>query len=126
MAGLDVTHQALVLPADIARLEALGTRPGRVFADLMRFFADPPSRALRLGRAADPRRGRGGVAGRAGARRLDGRCGSTSRRPASTPAAGPSPIEHGLTGRPVNATVGLHVDRERLIDLVVDAVGSFG
>ena len=39
MAGLDVTHQALVLPADIARLEELGTRPGRVFADLMRFFA---------------------------------------------------------------------------------------
>ena len=39
MSGLDVTHQALVLPADIARLEGLGTRPGRVFADLMRFFA---------------------------------------------------------------------------------------
>ena len=27
MAGLDVTHQALILPPDVARLEAAGTRP---------------------------------------------------------------------------------------------------
>ncbi len=28
-----------MLPDDIARLDGLGTRPGRVFADLMRYFA---------------------------------------------------------------------------------------
>ena len=36
---LDVTHQALFTDADVERLEALGTRPARVFADLLRFFA---------------------------------------------------------------------------------------
>ena len=34
---LDVTHQALFRAADVERLEALGTRPARVFADLLRF-----------------------------------------------------------------------------------------
>ena len=52
MAGLDVTHQALMLPPDIARLEATGTRAGRVFADLMRFFgvASPASATAGTGR----------------------------------------------------------------------------
>ena len=36
---LEVTHAALFLNADIPRLEALGTQTGRVFADLLRFFA---------------------------------------------------------------------------------------
>ena len=54
MATLDVTHQALVLPPDIDRLDALGNRAGRVFADLMRFFAVASPRPLRLGRPADP------------------------------------------------------------------------
>ena len=35
---LDVTHQALVREPDVTRLEALGTRPAQVFADLLRFF----------------------------------------------------------------------------------------
>jgi inosine-uridine nucleoside N-ribohydrolase len=33
--------------------------------------------------------------------------------------------EEGLSGRPVNAEVGVSIERERLIDMVVDAVGSF-
>ena len=80
MAGLDVTHQALVLPADIARLEELGTRPGRVFADLMRFFAI--HHRERYGWDGPPIHDAVAVAvaGRAGARRLDARCASTSRR----------------------------------------------
>ncbi len=32
----------------------------------------------------------------------------------------------GLAGRPANAEVGLTVDRARLMDLVVDAIGGFG
>ena len=38
MHGLDVTHKALFGYPEIARLDAVGTRVGRVFADLMRFF----------------------------------------------------------------------------------------
>ena len=62
---LEVTHAALFRNADIPRLEALGTqdRPGlRRSAALLR---DLPPRALRLGRLADPRRGRGGPPRRA-------------------------------------------------------------
>ena len=33
--------------------------------------------------------------------------------------------EEGLSGRPANAEVGISIDRERLIDMVVDAVGRF-
>ena len=38
MHGLDVTHKALMGLAEADRLDALGTRVGRVFADLLRFF----------------------------------------------------------------------------------------
>jgi purine nucleosidase/pyrimidine-specific ribonucleoside hydrolase len=39
MITLDVTHRALFLEPDVARLEALGTRIARVWVDLLRFFA---------------------------------------------------------------------------------------
>ena len=71
MAGLDVTHQALVLPADIDRLEALGTRPGTGLRRPDAVLRDPSPRPLWLGRPADPRCCRGRLAGAAGPGRLD-------------------------------------------------------
>ena len=125
MAGLDVTHQALVLPADIARLEGLGTRAGRVFADLMRFFAihhrdrygwdGPPIHdAVAVAWLAEP-----GLV-RSSELRIDVETAGVHTRGRTVAD------REGLTGRPPNATVGLEIDRERLIDLVVDAVGRFG
>ena len=124
MSGLDVTHQALVLPADIARLEDLGTRPGRVFADLIRFFAvhhrdrygwdGPPIHdAVAVAWLADPTL----VAGRP--LRIDVETAGVHSRGRTVAD------EEGLSGRPVNAEVGMSIDRERLIDMVVAAVGSF-
>jgi pyrimidine-specific ribonucleoside hydrolase len=124
MSGLDVTHQALVLPADIARLQGLGTRPGRVFADLMRFFAihhrdrygwdGPPIHdAVAVAWLADPDL----VVGRP--LRVDVETAGVHSRGRTVAD------EEGLTGRPVNAEVGVSIDRERLIDMVVDAVGRF-
>ena len=124
MSGLDVTHQALVLPADIARLEDLGTRPGRVFADLMRFFAihhrdrygwdGPPIHdAVAVAWLADPEL----VVGRR--LRIDVETAGVHSRGRTVAD------EEGLSGRPVNAEVGMSIDRERLIDMVVAAVGSF-
>ncbi len=124
MSGLDVTHQALVLPADIARLEGLGTRPGRVFADLMRFFAvhhrdrygwdGPPIHdAVAVAWLADPDL----VVGRP--LRVDVETAGVHSRGRTVAD------EEGLAGRPVNAEVGVSIDRERLIDMVVEAVGSF-
>jgi pyrimidine-specific ribonucleoside hydrolase len=125
MAGLDVTHQALVLPADIARLEGLGTRAGRVFADLMRFFAihhrdrygwdGPPIHdAVAVAWLAEP-----GLV-RSSELRIDIETAGVHTRGRTVAD------REGLTGRPPNVTVGLEIDRERLIDLVVDAVGRFG
>ena len=122
MAGLDVTHQALVLPADVARLEALGNRAGRVFADLMRFFAvhhrdrygwdgPPVHDAIAVAWLLEP--------GLVDSRRLrvDVELGDglTRGRTVADP--------EGLAGLPPNAEVGVAIDRERLIDVIVEAVG---
>lgn len=124
MAGLDVTHQALVLPADIERLEGLGTRAGTVFADLMRFFAihhrdrygwdGPPIHdAVAVAWLVEPDL----VGSRSLRIDIEASGDATRGRTVADP--------EGLTGRPANAEVGLTIDRARLIDLVVDAVGSF-
>jgi pyrimidine-specific ribonucleoside hydrolase len=124
MAGLDVTHEALVLPGDIARLDGLGTRTGRVFADLMRFFAihhrdrygwdGPPIHdAVAVGVLVAPwlidRR----------AMRIDVETGDGLTRGRTIGD------ENGIGGRPVNAEVSVHVDRTAFVDLVVDAVARF-
>jgi len=122
MAGLDVTHQALMLPADVARLEGLGNRAGLVFADLMRFFAihhrdrygwegPPVHDAVAVAWLLDP--------GLVDSRRLrvDVEVGDGLTR-------GRTVADHeGLAGQPPNAEVGLTIDREGLMDLIVDAVG---
>jgi pyrimidine-specific ribonucleoside hydrolase len=124
MAGLDVTHQALVLPPDIARLEGLGTRTGRVFADLMRFFAihhrnrygwpGPPIHdAVAVGVLVAPwlieRR----------TMRIDIETGDGLSRGRTVGD------EEGVGGRPANAEVEVSIDREAFLDLVIDAVARF-
>ena len=124
MSGLDVTHQALVLPADIARLEGLGTRPGRVFADLMRFFAI--HHRDRYGWDGPPIHDAVAVAWLADQDLVVGRPLRVDVETAGVHSRGRTVAdEEGLTGRPVNAEVGVSIDRERLIDMVVDAVGRF-
>lgn len=124
MAGLDVTHQALVLPADLERLERLGTKVSGVYADLMRFFAahhrdrygweGPPIHdAVAVAWLVDP------DLVRSERLRIDVETTGTHTRGRTVAD------REGLTGRPANAEVGLGINRERLIDLVVDAVGSY-
>jgi inosine-uridine nucleoside N-ribohydrolase len=124
MSGLDVTHQALVLPADVARFEGLGTRSGRVVADLMRFFAiqhrtrygwdGPPIHdAVAVARLVDP------SLFTSRPMRIDVEISGELTRGRTV-----ADLE-GLTGRPPNAEVALTLDRPRFIDLVVDAVACF-
>ena len=125
MTGLDVTHQALLLPDDIAALDALGTRAGHVFADLMRFFAI--HHRDRYGWAGPPIHDAVAVA-----RLLE-----PDLVPAQTlrvdiditegPARGRTIADpEGLTGRPPNADVGMSIDRERLMRMLLDAVRAIG
>jgi len=124
MIGLDVTHQAIVTSADVARMAALGNRTGQVFADLLEFFGrfhrerygwdgSPVHDAVAVAHVAVP----GLVETQAG--RVDVETGSALTR-------GRTVVDlRGLTGRPVNADVGLAIDRTRFVDLLVDAVGRF-
>jgi pyrimidine-specific ribonucleoside hydrolase len=124
MSGLDVTHQALVLPDDVARLEGLGTRTGRVFADLMRFFAihhrdrygwdgPPVHDAVAVGVLVAPdlieRR----------PTRVDVVVGDGVARGRTV-----GDVE-GISGRAPNADVCVRIDRSAFLDLVIEAVGRY-
>lgn len=122
---LDVTHQALFGPADVERLEAIGTRVGAVFADLLRYFGrfhrerygwdgSPIHDAVAVGHLAVP------DLVTTKAYRVDVETSSDLTR-------GRTVVDlRGLTGQPANADVGLQIDRARFIDLLVDSVAAMG
>ncbi|HET7031308.1 MAG TPA: nucleoside hydrolase [Candidatus Limnocylindrales bacterium] len=124
MAGLDITHQALVLPEDVERLAALGTRTGRVFADLMRFFGR--HHAERYGWAGPPVHDAVAVAVLVAPWLIERRSlfvavetgdGLTRGRTVGD--------ERGVAGRAPNAEVLVALDRPAFIDLVIEAVSRF-
>jgi pyrimidine-specific ribonucleoside hydrolase len=120
---LDVTHQALFGAADVARLDALGTRVGSVFADLLRYFSR--FHAERYGWDGSPIHDAVVVAHlavpdlvRTVAYRVDVETTSELTR-------GRTVVDlHGLTGLRPNADVGLSIDRSRFVDHLVDAVAA--
>ncbi|MFP5344001.1 MAG: nucleoside hydrolase [Candidatus Limnocylindria bacterium] len=125
MVGLDVTHQALMLPPDVAALEALGSTGGRVFADLMRFFAihhrdrygwdgPPVHDAVAVAWLLEPTL----VAGERLRVDVDTSDGPSRGRTIADP--------EGISGREPNAEVGMTIDRERLMAMLVEAVGRLG
>ena len=123
MMPLDVTHQALFTDADVERLVAVDTRPARIFADLLRFFArfhrerygwdgSPIHDAVTVGHLAAP------DLVETSAYRVDIETVSELTR-------GRTVVDlHGLTGRPPNAEVGMSIDRPRFIDMLIEAVAS--
>jgi len=125
MAGLDITHGALMLPDDVARLDGLGTRPGRVFADLMRFFTK--HHHDRYGWDGPPIHDAVAVAWLVAPELIEAQSLRIDVETGTGPARGRTIADReGLTGRPPNAEVGLRIDREGLMDLLVDAVASYG
>lgn len=124
MAGLDVTHQALVLPEDVERLDAIGTRPGRVFADLMRFFAG--HHRERYGWEGPAIHDAVAVAWLVVPDLVSSKSLRIDIETGSGPARGRTVADReGLTGLQPNAEVGIAIDRVRLIDLVVDAISQY-
>lgn len=121
MVGLDVTHQALMLPPDIEALDALGTRAGRITADLMRFFAihhrdrygwdgPPVHDAVAVAWLLEPTV----VGGQRLRVDVDTSDGPSRGRTIADP--------EGLSGRPPNVEVGLTIDRERFMAMLVAAI----
>jgi len=124
MAGLNLTHQALVLPPDVARLRRLGNAAGGIFADLMTFFG--LHHKDRYGWDGPPIHDAVAVAWLV-------RPDIVESKPMHVRIDTSDTDERGRTigtdvtsdGDPPNAHVGVTVDRERLIDLVVEAVATY-
>ncbi|QUH00439.1 nucleoside hydrolase [Saccharopolyspora erythraea] len=125
MCGLDVTHQALVTPAIVDRLRALGTAVGDMSVELMRFFAatyrelfgfeGPPLHdPVAVARVVDPTLVR--------AQRVN-----VEIETRGDWTAGATVVDlAGRTGREANADVALELDVERFWDLVVGAIAVYG
>jgi pyrimidine-specific ribonucleoside hydrolase len=123
MIGLDVTHQALLTLHDADRISAIGNQSGRVFADLLRFFAR--FHQQRYGWDGAPIHDAVAVAHVLGLgmvttepRHVEIDVGSGSSR-GRTIVAAPS-----ATALPNNADVGVTIDGRRFVELLVDAVAA--
>jgi inosine-uridine nucleoside N-ribohydrolase len=124
MIGLDVTHQAIVTHADAERMGESGNRTGRVFADLLHYFArfhrerygwdgSPIHDAVTVAHVLDE------DLVTTASYRVDVETESELTR-------GRTVVDvRGLSGQPPNARVGLEIDRARFVDLLVEAVVSF-
>ncbi len=124
MIGLDVTHQAIVNAADAARMAALGTRTGRVFADLLEFFGR--FHRERYGWDGSPIHDAVAVAHVALPGLVETEACRVDVETASELSRGRTVADRaGQTGRPVNAEIGLAIDRARFVDLLVEAVAQF-
>lgn len=122
---LDVTHQALFRESDVARLEALGTRVARVFADLLRYFAR--FHATRYGWDGSPIHDAVAVAHLAMPDLVRTVPYRVDVETASELTRGRTVVDlYAQTGRPPNADVGRAIDRDRFIEVLIDAVRLIG
>jgi purine nucleosidase len=121
MIGLNVTHQALVTPSVVARLNALGSL-GRMCGELMTFFAatyrevfgfeaPPLHDPVAVARVIDPSL----------VTCVEAFVGIETT---GTFTRGATVVDlHGRLGQPPNARVAIGLDVDRFFDRVVDAVG---
>ena len=124
MIGLDVTHQALFTADDTDRLERLGNRTGLVIADLLRFFAR--FHRERYGWDGSPIHDAVAVAHVLGLGLVRTQPYRVDVEVESELTRGRTVVDlRGVSGLPPNAEVGLAIDRERFVELLVDAVATF-
>jgi pyrimidine-specific ribonucleoside hydrolase len=125
MMGLDVTHRALFLEPDVMRLEGLGTRLARVWVDLLRFFAVYHRR--RYGWDGSPIHDAVAVAHLAVPGLVTTEILRVDVETAGELTRGRTVADReGLRGLPANAEAGVDIDRARFVDLLVEAIASFG
>lgn len=124
MIGLDVTHQAIVTRADAEEMGAGGTRTGRVFADLLHYFAR--FHEQRYGWDGSPIHDAVAVAHVLGQGLVETRPYRVDVETDSELTRGRTVVDlHGISGRPVNADVGVGIDRPRFVELLQTAVARY-
>ncbi|MEV1050103.1 nucleoside hydrolase [Streptomyces sp. NPDC049887] len=125
MCGLNVSHQALVTPDVLARLEGLGTDLGRVCAELMTFFAATYRRLW--GFPAPPLHDPVAVARVIDPEIVDCVDANVAVELRGEFTRGATVVDlHRYLDRPVNARVAVGLDQERFWDRVVGAVDRLG
>jgi inosine-uridine nucleoside N-ribohydrolase len=123
MIGLDVTHQAILTLGDADRMEQAGAT-GRVFADLLRFFAR--FHAQRYGWDGAPIHDAVAVAHVLNLDLVATMPYRVDVELTSNLTRGRTVVDvHGLGGRPPNAAVGVAIDRPRFVDMLLGAVAQF-
>jgi len=123
MIGLDVTHEALLTLEDADRMAALG-RTGRVFADLMRFFAR--FHIEHYGWQGAPIHDAVAVAHVLGMGLVKTKPYRVDIEVESELTRGRTVVDlHNVSGRPANAEVGLTIDRRRFVELLLGAVSAY-
>jgi pyrimidine-specific ribonucleoside hydrolase len=124
MIGIDVTHTALFREPDIDRLLALGTQPARVFADLLRFFARFHRR--RYGWDGSPIHDAVAVAHVAVPGLVETQRYHVDVETQGDITRGRTVVDHrGVPGPQPTCDVAMRIDRERFVDLLVDAVATY-
>jgi pyrimidine-specific ribonucleoside hydrolase len=124
MSGLDVTHKALFGLPEIARLDAIGTRVGRVFADLMRFFIK--FHLERYGTADTPIHDAVAVAAVAMPHLVETHCYHVDVETMGDITRGRTVVDdRGVPGQPPNVDVATDIDRAAFADLMIEAVASY-
>jgi purine nucleosidase len=114
LCGLNITHQARVTPAVIARLAGLDTELADTYRRVFG-FADPPLHdPVAVARVIDPAL-------------VECVAAPVAVELTGTHTRGATVVDlHGLTGAEANAQVAMHLHQDTFWDLVVDAVRMLG
>jgi pyrimidine-specific ribonucleoside hydrolase len=124
MCGLEVTHQALMGMPEIDRLRAVGTRPARVFADLLQFFTK--FHVERYGTADTPIHDAVAVAHVALPGMVTTRRYHVDVETSGELTRGRTVVDdRGQPGATPNVDVALEIDRAAFADLVIEAIASY-
>ncbi len=126
MMGLDVTHQAILLPPAADRLRALGTTSGAVAAELTdyalqregQWYGTPRMSvhdAVAIAHLA--------IGDLVVVAEYDVQVDTGSGPARGRTACDGLPVRIARKGRGINAQVGIHIDRDRFEDVLVDAFG---
>ncbi len=124
MAGLDVTEKALLLPADVERVRALGSPLAAVVADWLEYFS---AFHRAIGYPGAPLHDPVAVVALTHPEILEIEPRYVQVETAGQYARGATVADlYGASGEPPNARVVTGIDRGAYVDLVVAAVAHFG